>query len=649
MNGGTYSTGCQPACSNNAKDSFEADKDCGGACGATCTIGAICSAPTDCATNNCEEGFCAVKRCSIPDDCGSGETSTCQYDPESTDSGICISCEDNIANFNESDKDCGGWCGANCEPGAHCNSNDDCITGECSSDEVCVGEPPALATPQDLVVNEVMNSGSTSSVVFPLNNTSETCEFVEIANISNNKLNLSPLNLLFFRDESNYIKFALKGTLESKNLLVLHNCEHAFQIPTGTRQVVLSESDVIAKKGTNEKVNGFITGSGATYTISIVDSSNEESKSDTTVSFNVNNKSYNRETDFDNNTELKAIADLQSSNPDYFKYTATPGYCGNGGLFINNCVTSCENGKKDDDEMGIDCGGACSKGCENNTPCQKAEDCLSGYCSPENVCAIKRCEDDKECGIGGKCNDSGVCERCDDGILNGYETDTDCGGKCAVKCDIGDGCNGDSDCESATCDPGTNKCIVSDCEDPVEGEIVINEVLNKIPSSAKPMSLTTSNQVEFIELYNNTTKKLSLKNMLVNIKHYKTNGTDYETSSDKAFSIPLNGCLEANKYLLIYSNANTVEGLPATAVSFPTSSLAAANALVNTRKIDMTLTQDTTTLHKITMEAATESVSAALSTSPAKNDNGYDILVNHDTINTTYKHTPGASNYYTAE
>jgi hypothetical protein len=299
--------------------------------------------------------------------------------------------------------------------------------------------------------------------------------------------------------------------------------------------------------------------------------------------------------------------------------------------------------------MGTDCGGICDAKCANGTDCAEASDCLSGYCNPTtNKCDVAPCSIDSDCSDGGKCNTStGICETCDDGIPNGYETGTDCGGRCANKCGGGEGCDSGEDCDSGVCDEGTHTCTVSDCETAVAGEIVINEVLNK--AASKPMSLTSSNQVEFIELYNNTTKKLSLNNMFVNIKHYKTNGTDYETSSDKAFSIPLNGCLEANKYLLIYSNANTVEGLPATAVSFPTSSLAAANALVNTRKIDMTLTKGTTTLHQVAVDVPTEGVSAALTTAPEKNANNYDILVNHDTINTTYKHTPGASNYYTAE
>lgn len=47
---------------------------------------------------------------------------------------------------------------------------------------------------------------------------------------------------------------------------------------------------------------------------------------------------------------------------------------------------------------------------------------------------------------------------CDNGVLDGDETDVDCGGSCSP-CGNGDACSVDADCQSGTCDAGT-------CDDP---------------------------------------------------------------------------------------------------------------------------------------------------------------------------------------
>lgn len=47
---------------------------------------------------------------------------------------------------------------------------------------------------------------------------------------------------------------------------------------------------------------------------------------------------------------------------------------------------------------------------------------------------------------------------CSDQIRNGDETDVDCGGSCPDKCETGDQCLVDSDCESGDCDGGSLTC-----------------------------------------------------------------------------------------------------------------------------------------------------------------------------------------------
>ena len=51
------------------------------------------------------------------------------------------------------------------------------------------------------------------------------------------------------------------------------------------------------------------------------------------------------------------------------------------------------------------------------------------------------------------CNDSGLCEptRCFDGVLNGSESDVDCGGPGCAPCQRAEWCVSDGDCASGSC------------------------------------------------------------------------------------------------------------------------------------------------------------------------------------------------------
>lgn len=51
---------------------------------------------------------------------------------------------------------------------------------------------------------------------------------------------------------------------------------------------------------------------------------------------------------------------------------------------------------------------------------------------------------------------------CFDGGLTGDETDIDCGGSCA-RCELGQACEGRSDCASLECDPVEKICVSTDC------------------------------------------------------------------------------------------------------------------------------------------------------------------------------------------
>lgn len=103
--------------------------------------------------------------------------------------------------------------------------------------------------------------------------------------------------------------------------------------------------------------------------------------------------------------------------------------------------TSCSNGVRDDDEVGIDCGPSCG-------PC---EPCNNGL------------QDSDETGLdcGGSCM---ACPSCDDGERNGSESDVDCGGNCEMRCDTDLRCLSASDCASLVC---ASVCQPATCTDGV--------------------------------------------------------------------------------------------------------------------------------------------------------------------------------------
>lgn len=176
----------------------------------------------------------------------------------------------------------------------------------------------------------------------------------------------------------------------------------------------------------------------------------------------------------------------------------------------------CANGVKDGDEINVDCGGACGK-CAGD-PCAGVDECKSGECKsglctapignpavPGPTNGVKdNGETDVDCGganapacaAGKACAGSDDCadEYCpeaaprvcvtpksDDGVMNGTETDIDCGGAAptnAPKCAVGKKCVADTDCtgacnykkvcvEAPSCKPqfGGDTCGTGDFED----------------------------------------------------------------------------------------------------------------------------------------------------------------------------------------
>ncbi len=155
---------------------------------------------------------------------------------------------------------------------------------------------------------------------------------------------------------------------------------------------------------------------------------------------------------------------------------------------------TCANGVLDGDESDVDCGGSCSNLCGDGDNCGGNEDCASDLCSDAGICVSPSCsndvrdgdETDVDCGgscpdgcgegegcevdedcMSANCLDDGTCgpagSACDDAMLNGEETDVDCGGPDCDPCDTGETCMEGTDCASGLCEDMT--CTEPSCDD----------------------------------------------------------------------------------------------------------------------------------------------------------------------------------------
>ncbi len=113
---------------------------------------------------------------------------------------------------------------------------------------------------------------------------------------------------------------------------------------------------------------------------------------------------------------------------------------------------TCSDKIKNQDETDVDCGGTKCNKCDVGNACTQDGDCSSNACDPAGMV----------CQAGATCSDN---------ILNGAETDVDCGGGGCNTCDIGKSCTQNADCTSNTCDSNTAKCIAAaTCSDAIKNQ-----------------------------------------------------------------------------------------------------------------------------------------------------------------------------------
>ena len=135
---------------------------------------------------------------------------------------------------------------------------------------------------------------------------------------------------------------------------------------------------------------------------------------------------------------------------------------------------SCSNDRQDGSETDIDCGGSCGP-CGTGMNCTLNSDCISGLCNATDVCQAPSC---------------------DDNIKNQDETDIDCGGSRCEKCDEGDSCEVDRDCESGDCDVSSDTCeaVADSCRNNIQdiGETDVDCGGQRCPSCSPPQRCLTS-------------------------------------------------------------------------------------------------------------------------------------------------------------
>ena len=545
-------------CSNKVKDSDETDVDCGGSCPTKCDVAKSCEKNTDCASDSCDNAThkCVQKSCAKDEDCG--KTAKCFLADESK--GYCVSCSNGVADGDETDIDCGGSCSTKCANGKKCLQNSDCTNGTCSNN-VCTGDAPLAADVTKLVINEVMSEPDKNKP-FALQSSGTQCDFIEIVNKLDKNQSLDGLTLNIVRtDKTDTQSHKLTGVLPANGAVVVLAKDCALEVPDGVAKNVHSRSD-----------GNFLTGSPAKYELSILDASGNKGPS---VNYETTGKgsSANRNPDINSSSEL-----AKHDGVSEFKYANSPGYCANGGLFIEKCqvVNTCNNDQKDGDETDVDCGGSRCKACDLGKQCNVAGDCATGACS-EGRCTEKSCTKASDCGDGYVCDTTtSKCkleETCSDGIKNQDETDVDCGGSCQA-CANTKACKQNSDCLSNQCEgDDANKVCTGEIPEKADvTKLFVNEVMGSPKSGTQFDVLPDVDQVEFVEILNATKKRVLLDGLNLVLEKCKS---DSATDCTAQTPIPLSGAVDIDSFIVVSQNGihgmpigtANIKGLSATAIT----------------------------------------------------------------------------------
>ena len=454
-----------PTCVNGEQDEGESDVDCGGAGCAPCSVGEACTDAEDCASQLCEGGVCGAASCDdgirnqgeSDVDCGGPNCGACEVGQDCEVSADCAtelcdpvhgvceaeSCSNGVIDDGETDIDCGGQSCAPCEEGEGCDQPSDCASESCATG-TC-----APATCTDGILN-----GNESDIDCG----GDACDSCD----------------------------------DGGDCLLSSDCASSVclsevcQPPTcddGVQNGDESDTDCGGTCGsTCPEGESCNIGDDCITGVCGDDGACEASACDDGVR-------NGDETDVDCGGETCGPCEapgMCEDADDCISQVCTKGMC---------TPAACDDGIINGDETDVDCGGQTCAPCEDGESCGEAEDCSSLVCTG-GACVVPACSDgvqnqdetDVDCGGGtcGPCDDgqgcaadgdcvSSVCDEtsstceaatCSDGVLNGTETDLDCGGAACSGCDAGESCDGDDDCLSLVCSDG-GLCEAPTCDDGV--------------------------------------------------------------------------------------------------------------------------------------------------------------------------------------
>lgn len=506
-----------------------------------------------CAATACDDG--GSKSCFENSDCQEGYV--CRNE-------VCVAkvpphCSNQLKDGDETDVDCGGSC-AKCVNGKVCNAASDCENGQCENGR-CTGEKALSAKPENLLINEVMGEPMSDETHFGYQTEGKQCDFVEIVNLLDQPQDLGGVTLVGKRTNgsSGDFSIALEGRIAAKGAHVVLNCG-------------LAPIDGVSTQDPSK--DNFITAGEAVYDIQLTKDGEEPGAVFHWAATKKKGNSLNLNPDRDKNGEPTLHSEVEEGALN------SPGYCANGGLFIQDCQTVCSNGVKDEGESDVDCGGSCRK-CDLGKKCESNDDCRSENCNLiGHICTEKPCTGDKDCANGLACDLSdNTCktpETCSDGIKNQDETDVDCGGTKCAKCENGKTCNDPSDCVNGECEDG--KCSGEKAPAAKPENLLINEVMSEPNTSGLFGYSSSGKQCDFIEIVNLLDQPQDLTDVVLTATR----------SSGSNFSIALEGRVAAKGAHVILEKDCSIEKIEGVSTQNATK----INILTASNSYDIQLTKE---------------------------------------------------------
>ncbi|KAI8471296.1 MAG: hypothetical protein J3K34DRAFT_235982 [Monoraphidium minutum] len=463
-------TCAEPTCLDNVVNGLEVDVDCGGPCN-KCQTGATCLRNEDCDSMVCSE-VCTTSSCRLscrpPScfdtirngdetgiDCGGGVCPSCPLGSNCTvgtdcRSGFCSSvfqcntptCSDGVQNGPETDVDCGANC-AKCEDFKICLNDADCSSSYCvnhtCAEPTCSdGRKNGLETDIDCG-KDCVRCGHAKNCSIGDDCQSRVCHqsLCSLPSCTDGQLN---------GDESDIdCGGACNGCVPLADCRTSSDCasgvctDNSCVAPTcsdGIRNGLESDLDCGGGcQGCDVSLKcklGSDCATGACMAYKCMPPACDDGiKNGNESDIDCGGQQCSR---CPASMECQVDSDCLS-----MVCVSTSNSCGE-----PSCSDTVQNG----DETDIDCGGTCAP-CPDGRTCLGNLDCLSERCS------------------------SGTCS-CGDGQMNGDETDIDCGGSC-LPCADGKSCSADMDCQSKVCpaiitsnstlNPTLFKCFPSSCDD----------------------------------------------------------------------------------------------------------------------------------------------------------------------------------------